>query len=95
MVAGMSSTSSRVRAEAALAALREIIFSEVAAAGKAGVRNSEVARSLGLETSVNGGQRNHLTHALLNGLVASGRLARRNEGAKVIYSVPSAVHPGV
>lgn len=79
-------SSNRMRAEAGLAEIFAAVKAEVSAAGAVGLRNDEVARALGLESSVNGGQRNHLTHAILNSLVENGVLARRKEGARVYYS---------
>ena len=78
--------SNRARAEAGLAEIVAAVKAEVASAGESGLRNDQVARALGLESSVNGGQRNHLTHAVLNGLVAAGELTRRKEGVRVYYS---------
>jgi hypothetical protein len=77
--------SNRATAEAALRDIVQAVEAEAIAAGDRGLRNDQVARALGLETSVNGGQRNHLTHAILNMLVEEGRLQRRKEGARVFY----------
>ena len=82
-----SQVGNRARAEAALLQIVEAILAEVAGAGVEGMRNDQVARSLGLETSVNGGQRNHLTHALLNQLVEEGRLSRTKKGKNVYYHI--------
>lgn len=81
-------TSNRERAERALSDMVEAIRAEVTQAGEAGLRNDEVARALGLETSINGGQRNHLTHALLNRLVAEGSLKRVEDGHRIKYQIP-------
>lgn len=78
----------RARAEAALTELTEAVAAEIVEAGGTGMRNDEVARALGLETSVNGGQRNHLTHALLNRLVEQGRLERDKRGSRIYYRKP-------
>ena len=50
-----------------------------------GLRNDEVARALGLESSFEGGQRNYLTHAILSALVQQGILSRDKRGARVYY----------
>lgn len=73
------------KAVQALHTLREVIAAEVTSAGPQGLRNSEVAQRLELHTNVNGGQRNHLTHALLNQLVIDGTLTRRAEGKAIFY----------
>lgn len=61
-------------------AVRDFVFDH-----PEGLRNDEVARALGLESSFNGGQRNYLTHAVLNGLVQHGQLVRDKRGSRVYY----------
>ena len=75
----------RERAGHALEQIVDAIRAEVAQAGAEGLRNDEVARALGLETSVGDGQRNHLTHALLNRLARDRILVRDKRGARIYY----------
>lgn len=80
----MSSDEDRAKAQSGLTAIREAIEAEVVRAAEQGLRNDEVARALDLETDINGGQRNHLTHAILNGLVAEARLVRERRGHRIL-----------
>ncbi|MCY4625285.1 MAG: hypothetical protein OXC99_09850 [Chloroflexi bacterium] len=41
-----------------------------------GLKNADIAKSLGLRSSFKGGHRNHLTHSLLGGLLARGLAAQ-------------------
>lgn len=50
-----------------------------------GSTNAEVAVSLGLESSFEGGQRNYLSFTLLCDGVASGQLARTKDGRSIRY----------
>lgn len=50
-----------------------------------GARNDEVARGLDLESSFEGGQRNSLTHTILNDLVRKEVLVREKRGHRVYY----------
>lgn len=72
------------QASAALAVLTEVVRLFVAGRTE-GARNDEVARTLELQTDIKGGQRNHLTHAILNGLVARGTLKRVERGRYIYY----------
>lgn len=74
----------RDRASTALHTIIDVIEEAVRSA-PAGLRNSEVAAALGLETDVNGGQRNHLTHGLLARLCAQGRLTKEKRGTAAYY----------
>ena len=71
-------------AQAAYAKLCDEICAFVSCSPE-GFRNDEVARSLGLETHFNGGQRNYLTFAALTTLVQKGRLVRHKSGGRVNY----------
>ena len=45
----------------------------------AGLRNSQIADSLGLRSSIRDGQRNYLTYSVLGGLMARGKVAQDRE----------------
>lgn len=81
----MTTEANRAKAEAGLLAISQAVEAEVRAAGEDGLRNDQVAKLLGLQTSVGEGQRNHLTHAVLNRLVATGALKRESRGVNVFY----------
>jgi len=49
--------------------------------------NAEIAASLGLESSFEGGQRNYLSFSLLCDAVADGRLVRKKVGRNIRYQV--------
>ena len=91
MAGGVSVTADqialRTRAEAALSDILEIVVALVRGSPE-GLRNSDVAQMLGLETDVNGGQRIHFTHAVLNKLVRDGHLKREQRG-RFIYYLPA------
>lgn len=76
------------RAEGGLAEITAAVRALVGSRPE-GVRNSDVARELGLQTHVGGGQRNHLTHAVLTELVRNGTVTRDKHGVHIYY-VPNA-----
>ena len=69
-----------------LTEIREAILALIGSHSE-GLRNSDVARELGLQTHVNGGQRNHLTHAILADLTRDGVIRREKRGFQVYYVV--------
>jgi hypothetical protein len=50
-----------------------------------GLRNSEIARELGLETDFQGRQKNYLTYSILGGLLARGEVRRREVAGKKLF----------
>lgn len=44
-----------------------------------GLRNSQIADSLGLRSSIRDGQRNYLTYSVLGGLMARGQVVQNRE----------------
>lgn len=79
----------RDRAQFALKELEETIVQFVAQTP--GVRNIEIVRALGLESSYQGKQKNYLSWSLVGRLLADGRLqaTTRPDSKQTIYVVGS------
>ena len=59
-------------------------------ANPGGLRNVEIADSLGLRSEAGGGQRDWLTFSLLGGLVSRGLIESEGSGRNRVYFVPRA-----
>ena len=66
------------KAQIGLRMLKEAI-EEVLEVTPQGVQNTELARSLGLESDFNGGQKNYLTYSILGILLKENRISRDAE----------------
>jgi len=76
----------KARAEAARRELESSIV-ELLRTKPGGLRNSEIARELGLETDFQGRQKNYLSYSILGGLLARGILNRKDIDGKKVFVV--------
>ena len=73
-----SESTAQQKALSGLLLIEEAIL-ELLSENPQGLRNSEIARLLNLQSDFRGSQRNYLTYSVLGGLLANNRVSRDDE----------------
>jgi len=82
-----STRNSRIeKAERGLSLLKQAII-ELLRASPGGLRNTDIAKDLNLESAHAGGHRNFLTYSVLGQLIEQGSVEERKDGNETLYTL--------
>jgi hypothetical protein len=84
---------SKEKAQQGLQLMQEAILETVTHNNQQGIRNSDIARALGLESDFEGKQHNYLSWSAIGLLVNQGRLRYECRGRNKLYFLPKQSSP--